>query len=176
MQVKCLSIQAPWSYLIAFGIKDIENRTWTTKYRGEIYIHASGNELNGLIAPEFFSSMKEYKKLLPVHAEFVDYRDNDKPEREYQFINLDETRKSVSLKDGVDSEIYKEYQLLKYNYLDVMRTKAIIGKFELVDIVKDSPSKWAEEGCFHWIIKNPELFEKPVTHIKGKLGLFDYNL
>lgn len=177
MDVKCLSVRVPWSYLLCFGIKDVENRTWTTKYRGEIYIHSSGEERNGLIVPEYFKNKNEYKKLLPVHAEFIDYRDHDEPGKEYQYINLDEeTRKKVSLKENVDPEIFMEYQLLKYNYLDVMRSKAIIGKVELVDIVKDSSLKWAEPGKFHWIVKNPVLFEKPITHIKGKLGLFDYNL
>ncbi len=40
--MKTLSIKQPWASLIAHGIKDIENRTWATKYRGTIYIHASG--------------------------------------------------------------------------------------------------------------------------------------
>lgn len=40
--MKTLSIRQPWASLIAHGIKDIENRTWPTKYRGRIYIHASG--------------------------------------------------------------------------------------------------------------------------------------
>ncbi|RZJ91586.1 MAG: ASCH domain-containing protein, partial [Chryseobacterium sp.] len=40
--MKSLSIKQPWASLIASGIKDIENRTWATKYRGRIYIHASG--------------------------------------------------------------------------------------------------------------------------------------
>ncbi|MDQ1139439.1 ASCH domain-containing protein [Pedobacter agri] len=40
--MKALSIKQPWASLIASGIKDIENRTWATKYRGRIYIHASG--------------------------------------------------------------------------------------------------------------------------------------
>ncbi len=39
--MKALSIKQPWASLIAHGIKDIENRTWATKYRGTIYIHAS---------------------------------------------------------------------------------------------------------------------------------------
>ncbi|MDM1294288.1 ASCH domain-containing protein [Sphingobacterium sp. N143] len=39
---KALSIKQPWASLIAHGIKDIENRTWATKYRGTIYIHVSG--------------------------------------------------------------------------------------------------------------------------------------
>lgn len=38
---KALSIKQPWASLIAHGIKDIENRTWKTHFRGKIYIHAS---------------------------------------------------------------------------------------------------------------------------------------
>ena len=37
---KALSIRQPWAWLIAKGIKDGENRTWKTNYRGLIYIHA----------------------------------------------------------------------------------------------------------------------------------------
>lgn len=40
--MKTLSIQNPWPHLIGLGIKDIENRTWATKHRGRIYLHASG--------------------------------------------------------------------------------------------------------------------------------------
>lgn len=40
--MKALSIKQPWASLIAHGIKDIENRTWKTNFRGRIYIHASG--------------------------------------------------------------------------------------------------------------------------------------
>lgn len=40
--MKALSIKQPWASLIAHGIKDIENRTWATKYRGKVLIHASG--------------------------------------------------------------------------------------------------------------------------------------
>lgn len=36
-----LSIRQPWAWLIAQGIKDVENRTWVTKYRGPLLIHAS---------------------------------------------------------------------------------------------------------------------------------------
>jgi hypothetical protein len=39
--VKLLSIRQPWASLIAHGIKDIENRTWRTAYRGPLLIHAS---------------------------------------------------------------------------------------------------------------------------------------
>ena len=39
--MKILSIRQPWAYLIANGHKDIENRTWPTRYRGPFLIHAS---------------------------------------------------------------------------------------------------------------------------------------
>ena len=32
--MKILSICQPWAYLISSGSKNIENRTWPTKYRG----------------------------------------------------------------------------------------------------------------------------------------------
>ena len=36
-----LSIRQPWAWLITHGYKDIENRTWSTHYRGPLLIHAS---------------------------------------------------------------------------------------------------------------------------------------
>lgn len=37
---KVLSIKQPWAWLISQGYKDVENRKWATKVRGEILIHA----------------------------------------------------------------------------------------------------------------------------------------
>jgi len=38
--MKVLSIKQPWAWLIVNGYKDIENRIWQTKFRGQFYIHA----------------------------------------------------------------------------------------------------------------------------------------
>lgn len=38
--MKALSIIQPWAWLIAHGHKDIENRSWPTRYRGPVLIHA----------------------------------------------------------------------------------------------------------------------------------------
>ena len=38
--MRTLSIRQPWAGLIVAGIKDIENRSWSTSYRGPILIHA----------------------------------------------------------------------------------------------------------------------------------------
>jgi len=39
--VKCITIKQPWAWLIAAGLKDIENRTWRTAYRGRLLIHSA---------------------------------------------------------------------------------------------------------------------------------------
>lgn len=39
--IKALSIRQPWATAIVSGIKPVENRTWSTRYRGPFYIHAA---------------------------------------------------------------------------------------------------------------------------------------
>ena len=38
--MKALSVRQPWAWLIVNGYKPIENRSWPTRYRGEVLIHA----------------------------------------------------------------------------------------------------------------------------------------
>lgn len=38
--MKVITIKQPWASLIAAGYKEYEFRTWNTKYRGDILIHA----------------------------------------------------------------------------------------------------------------------------------------
>lgn len=38
--LKALSINQPWAWLITHGYKCVENRTWETLYRGDFLIHA----------------------------------------------------------------------------------------------------------------------------------------
>jgi ASCH domain len=39
--VKALAIRQPYAALVVAGIKDVENRSWRTRYRGPLLIHAS---------------------------------------------------------------------------------------------------------------------------------------
>jgi hypothetical protein len=41
--VKVLVVRQPWAWLIVNGFKDIENRSWKTKYQGPLLIQASAN-------------------------------------------------------------------------------------------------------------------------------------
>lgn len=36
-----LSVRQPWASLIIWGLKTVEIRTWSTKYRGPLFIHAA---------------------------------------------------------------------------------------------------------------------------------------
>lgn len=49
---------------------------------------------------------------------------------------------------------------------------ALIGVVDLVDVVGDHPSPWAEPGQWHWVLANPRPFPRPISY-RGRLGLFE---
>jgi hypothetical protein len=118
---KVLSIKNPWAYFIIYGfeemagqkIKDVENRTWYTDYRGPLLIHCSKKVDAGIPCDE--------------------------------------------LPHGVNWQDYNE---------------CIIGQVNLVECVKNSKSPWAENGLWHWVLKDPTPC-KPIP-VKGSLGLWEY--
>lgn len=66
--MKALSIKQPWASLIAHGIKDIENRTWRTHFRGKIFIHASGKGVT-----DFEFTRDQHKALLNIDTENMSF-------------------------------------------------------------------------------------------------------
>ncbi|HGW4085453.1 TPA: ASCH domain-containing protein [Klebsiella michiganensis] len=59
--MKALSIRQPWAWLIANGYKDIENRNWDTKYRGQVLIHAA----SGLTKHEYNLALEFCRTIHP---------------------------------------------------------------------------------------------------------------
>jgi len=39
ISIPSISVRQPWAELILRGVKSIEIRTWTTSYRGDLYLH-----------------------------------------------------------------------------------------------------------------------------------------
>ena len=115
--MKCLSIRQPWAHLICAGKKDVENRTWKTRHRGTIFVHAA-KEID----------MAAKKRFLIFHQD---------------------------LKVPVCSVV-----------------GGIVGRVDIVDCVRNYPSKWATPGHWNWILENPILFMEPIP-FKGRLGLFE---
>jgi len=70
--MKAISIKQPWASLIVHGIKNIENRTWKTHFRGRVYIHASGKSAGNLMALLNHSQMSELIDYQHINNHFVD--------------------------------------------------------------------------------------------------------
>ncbi|PIE97453.1 MAG: hypothetical protein CR988_07775 [Treponema sp.] len=167
MQEKVLSVKNPFSYLIIYGGKDVENRTWKTDYRGRLYIHSSGRPM--LFFPDEIYDMAENLQ-------------EDKKQKKY-FEKLDDVL--INLRDkyvqiGKDNNLEGDelFKFLKKNAVDfsIFSYQSIIGYVDLVDIVQDSLSPWAIDGQYHWILENPTPLKEPINQVKGRLGLWNYNL
>lgn len=52
--MKALSIRQPWAWLIVHGGKDIENRSWHTKFRGRFLVHAA----KGMTSEEYCDGLE----------------------------------------------------------------------------------------------------------------------
>jgi activating signal cointegrator 1 len=47
--MKALSLLQPWASLVIIGAKRLETRSWSTKYRGDLLIHASTGRAGALL-------------------------------------------------------------------------------------------------------------------------------
>ncbi len=50
--MKALSLLQPWASLVVTGAKRIETRSWSTKYRGGLLIHASTGKAGAILTQE----------------------------------------------------------------------------------------------------------------------------
>jgi hypothetical protein len=67
---KALTVKNPWAWLIEKGIKDIENRTWRTNFRGRVLIHAAASSalrkdqaLFEILSKEQWQEFKKWDKI-----------------------------------------------------------------------------------------------------------------
>lgn len=67
--MKAITILQPWASLIACGAKKIETRSWPTKYRGKIAIHAGKKEYAGGMI--YFNTFLRYQNMFLDEEEFI---------------------------------------------------------------------------------------------------------
>lgn len=108
--IRCLTLHAHWAAAIFERGKDVENRVWSTDYRGRVAIHA-GSKIDRGICQE---------------------------------LGLDPAHLVIG---------------------------AILGTVDLVDVVRNSSSRWATSGHYHWILRNPQVLSRPLPR-RGQLGLY----
>jgi len=71
--MKALTVRQPWAWAIVHAGKDIENRNWPTKYRGQIAIHAA----KGLTRTEYTETVDyiqhryNYKNEIPSYENII---------------------------------------------------------------------------------------------------------
>lgn len=144
--MKTLSIKQPWASLIAHGIKDIENRTWATKHRGTIYIHASGKpsgELNQLLTDD------QYERL-PNHA----------------FLSENYPKSAIiGTVDIVDC-------VINHGSIWAERTPSCSPHYPKG--LPAHMGKGREDAIYNWVLANPVLFDEPILNVKGKLSLWEF--
>lgn len=142
--MKALSIKQPWAALIAHGIKDIENRTWRTKFRGRIFIHASaksaGNTaflLNDLQNSYFAFNTENYKTF--------------ESNLDYSAI--------IGEVDIVDCVI---------NHPSIWAEKTFMYEYD--EQVGEKP---IGKPIYNWVLANAKFYDKPILNVKGKLSFWE---
>lgn len=155
--MKVLTIQEPWASLLVLGHKKIETRSWATKYRGPLLIHASASRAGKLwrIARE-----EPFKQYLPQYD-------------------------SVTTIDGTVKQTDVDWSALPFgaiigqvNLVDVVPTSHILHN---MDLEKSAARASVHEeafgdyspGRYGWLLSDPILFGNPIP-AKGKLGLWDH--
>lgn len=163
--MKVLSIKCGLAYLVCAGIKDVENRTWKTEYRGKLLIHSCGTLTDqGLI-------------FAPGSILLSDINDPVRRKKSGNFRNDENGGYSIIKKPGMEKEIeflYRINGIMGRKKIELI-TQAIIGEVDLVDIIQNSKSPFAIAGQNHWILKNPVWYDKPLRQILGKERLWNFN-
>ena len=189
MKKVALSIINPVSYLVCSGAKWVENRNWKTDYRGRIYIHSSGQKGFAVLSRDNFPEriIKDCAEIQKELGNNPSESDIDIAIEKYGADRWNDAMlyaESCEKMDALYNRYYgSEWRSLindKPSFKNLVKDKgfclknyAIIGHVDLVNIVDDTTSLWADNSLYYWIFDNPVLYEKPVINVKGKLRLFD---
>lgn len=149
--MKALTIKNPWAMLIALGVKDIENRTWKTNYRGRIYIHAAAKPVpfNGMLNGMSFTQ-QQLKEVFNMNL----------PERYPDHMSKYPNACIIGEVDIVDcvqnhSSVWAEH------------TALVIRKIKGEAIEVTVP-------VWNWVLANPVIYPEPILNVKGALSLWEY--
>ena len=145
--MKAITIKQPWASLICAGIKDIENRTWPTKYRGRVLVHAG-----------MAKTKESWPYQEPIRA-YLEALGN------YTGIPFSEMKRGI-----VDScplafgAIIGSVEIVDcvINHTSIWAEKT---DEEAVD--------WDAKPTYNWVLAHPVRFPEPIP-IKGRLSFWDY--
>ncbi|MFB4265356.1 ASCH domain-containing protein [Nonomuraea sp. GTA35] len=144
--MKTLSVRQPWAWAIAHGGKTIENRTWSTGYRGPLMIHAGARWDD--------DGAWDRRVLRALHA----FGNRFDPPLRVERIGT------------------KTHRLIRDSQLTPSAIVAVVDVVGICTARSTAEQcgcgVWAAEGQCHWRLARPRPLDEPVP-CKGRLGLWD---
>lgn len=155
---KALSLIQPWGWAVARGHKAVENRSWSTNYRGTIAIHASS--VNSAARwPMFFEDM--VTAINPAIFAEMDDRRITKQNQLFHFgaiLGIADIVGVIQLPAATEPGKNDFAKICAHQFPDFLRSHP-------------TAPKWAE-GEFCWLLANPIQFAVPIP-AKGALSLWN---
>lgn len=152
--MKAITIKQPWASLIVEGIKDIENRTWKTNFRGRVLIHAGQipvkfDGLADILTKEQYNSLNgNIEPFIGNHCGYI--------VGSVEIVDCVINHPSVWAEKTECDYFDKRYYRGKDNPVEV---STVIGEGKII---------------YNWTLANPIKFDNPIP-CKGKLSFWDYN-
>lgn len=163
--MKCLSVKQPYASAIIFGLKDVENRTWTTQYRGRILIHSTKD----LVSVFDIKDYKLFPLITDLNCNYNAERNIFKEPSKYYYTKDD---------DIIAARIFSPEEEMEEDFYlangDGFEHSTILGEVDLIDVVTDSDSRWAVPGMYHWVLSNPQKCDLKIPQVRGRLRLWDF--
>lgn len=146
--MKVFTIKQPWAYLICSDLKDIENRSWPTKFRGRVLIHSSAKPDSRRVMNQLFT------------------------EQQWNYIRLRGGKRMLNkmiTQDYPYSAIIGSVEIVDcvINHESIWAEKTPTSEW-MGRTVFGAPK------IYNWVLANPVLFAKPIKNVKGKLSFWDY--
>lgn len=146
--MKAITIKQPWASLIVEGIKDIENRTWKTNFRGRILIHAGEDRKNTLD----ILNENQFNDLC--HSKCAMY--------------FGKTLRQNWVRGAIIGCVEIVDCVINHPSIWAEKTPTgFIGEYEL-PIHED-------QIVYNWVLANPIKFDKPIP-CKGKLSFWEFDI
>lgn len=184
--MKALTVQQPWATLLATGRKRIETRSWKTKYRGPIAIHAAARispVVNREILNQRFMRVHPVDSPIPWALHMAGYstwgEDVRPPERMRRSTDGDDKSlplgKILAIAELVD---VRPIVACSWNRAGWMLENGWDGNgvnwWDGVSVTEDVPFGDWRPGRYAWLFKQVQELDVPIP-AKGALSLWEWD-
>jgi len=151
--MKALTLTQPWASLVAIGAKTVETRSWSTKYRGPIAIHA---------AKDYPASARAYTVNEPIVRAQLEAQFSDPGRIPTGAVIAVAELVDVVPTGRIITDLIGPARWMRMRDLILISTaEALVGDFS--------------DGRFGWLFAHVHRFQVPVP-TKGMLGLWETRL